>query len=128
MNKEKHIFAFEKLDVWKNSIDFAEVIYKITESFPDVEKFGLVSQLRRAAVSIPSNIAEGSAKQSLKDQSRFTEISYGSLMEVLNQITIALKLKYIKEKDYFNIREKIESLSRQINSFRNSQIRRVNGK
>ncbi len=126
MNKDKHIFAFEKLDVWKNAIDFAEVIYKITEKFPDGEKFGLVSQLRRAAVSIPSNIAEGSAKQSFKDQSRFTEISFGSLMEVLNQITIALKLKYIKEQDYLDIREKIESLSRQLNSFRNSQIKRGN--
>ena len=76
----------KKLEVWKFSIDFAKKVYEITESFPDIEKFGLVSQIRRAVVSISSNVAEGSAKQSLKDQARFTEMAFGSLMEILNQM------------------------------------------
>ena len=86
--EEIYKYNFEKLEVWKNSIDFAKKIYEITECFPDVEKFGLVSQIRRAVVSISSNIAEGSAKQPLKDQARFTEMAFGSLMEVLNQIIL----------------------------------------
>ena len=90
-------YNFEKLEVWKFSIDFAKKIYEITESFPDIEKFGLVSQIRRAVVSVSSNLAEGSAKQSLKDQARFTEMAFGSLMEILNQIILSFKLKFIKE-------------------------------
>ena len=65
--EEIYKYNFEKLEVWKYSIEFAKNIYEITESFPDAEKFGLVSQIRRAAVSVSSNLAEGSAKQSLKD-------------------------------------------------------------
>ena len=117
-------YNFEKLEVWKYSIEFAKNIYEITEKFPDIEKFGLVSQIRRAVVSVSSNIAEGSAKQSLKDQARFTEIAFGSLMEILNQIILSVKLKFIKEKDYIDIREHIENLSRQLNALKKSQLKR----
>ena len=116
-------YNFEKLEVWKYSIEFAKNIYEITEKFPDIEKFGLVSQIRRAVVSVSSNIAEGSAKQSLKDQARFTEIAFGSLMEILNQIILSVKLKFIKEKDYIDIREHIENLSRQLNALKKSQLK-----
>lgn len=127
--EEIYKYNFEKLEVWNLSIEFAQNIYRITETFPEIEKFGLVSQIRRAAVSISSNLAEGSAKQSLKDQARFTEISFGSLLEVLNQIIIALKLGYIKEKDYFDLRKKyIEVLSKQLSSLKNSQISRYKEK
>ena len=115
MEKEtQYTYGFEKLNIWKDSILFAKDIYKITETFPNTEKFGLVSQMRRAVVSIPSNIAEGSAKQSLKDQARFTEISKGSLFEVLNQVIIAYELKFINEEDYLKIREKIDSLNKKL--------------
>ena len=125
MEKEtQYTYGFEKLNIWKDSILFAKDIYKITETFPNTEKFGLVSQMRRAVVSIPSNIAEGSAKQSLKDQARFTEISKGSLFEVLNQVIIAYELKFIKEEDYLKIREKIDSLNKKLKAFENSQIKR----
>ena len=117
-------YNFEKLEVWKYSIEFAKNIYEITETFPDTEKFGLVSQIRRAAVSISSNLAEGSAKQSLKDQARFTEIAFGSLMEILNQTILAFKLNFIKEKDYFNVREYIDNLSRQLTALKKSQLSR----
>lgn len=117
-------YNFEKLEVWKFSIDFAKKIYEITESFPDIEKFGLVSQIRRAVVSVSSNLAEGSVKQSLKDQARFTEMAFGSLMEILNQIILSFKLKFIKENDYIDIRDYIENLSRQLNALKKSQLKR----
>ena len=120
-----HIFGFEKLDVWVSSIELSKLIYKATSSFPVDEKYGLVSQLRRAAVSVSSNIAEGSCKASLKDQSRFSEIAFGSLMEVLNQIIISKNLEYISDDVYFHIREEIEKLSRLLNAYKNSQIRRM---
>lgn len=125
MEKEiQYTYGFEKLNIWKDSILFAKNIYKITESFPNTEKFGLVSQKRRAVVSIPSNIAEGSAKQSLKDQARFTEISRGSLFEILNQIIIAYELKFIRKENYLKIREEIDNLNKKLKAFENSQIRR----
>ena len=117
-------YNFEKLEVWKFSIQLAKKIYEITKTYPDIEKFGLVSQIRRAVVSISSNVAEGSAKQSLKDQARFTEMAFGSLMEILNQIILSFKLKFIKEKDYVDIRDYIENLSRQLNALKKSQLKR----
>ena len=84
----------------------------------------MVSQIRRAVVSVSSNIAEGSAKQSLREQAKFTEISIGSLFEVLNQIIIAYELKFIKKEDYLKIREFIDNLNRQINALKLSQLKR----
>lgn len=124
VEKLLHTFGFEKLDVWMSSIEFSQLIYSATKTFPDNEKYGLVSQLRRAVVSISSNIAEGSCKASLKDQARFSEIAFGSLMEVLNQIIISKNLNYINSETYILIREKIEILSRQLNAYKNSQMRR----
>lgn len=121
-------YNFEKLEVWKFSIEFAKKVYEITESFPDIEKFGLISQIRRAVVSISSNVAEGSAKQSLKYQARFTEMAFGSLMEILNQMILSFKLKFIKEKDYIDIRNYIENLSRQLNALKKSQLKRYKEK
>ena len=117
-------FSFEKLEVWQFSINFAKIVYGIANKFPMEEKFGLTSQIKRAVISISSNIAEGSAKKSLKDQARYTEIAFGSLLEVLNQFILAFELSYISEQDLFIIRTEIESLSRQINALKNSQIRR----
>lgn len=122
--RKQYVYTFETLDTWKKSIEFAKIIYKITDSFPNSEKFGLVSQIRRAVVSVSSNIAEGSAKQSLREQAKFTEISIGSLFEVLNQIIIAYELKFIKKEDYLTIREFIDNLNRQINALKLSQLKR----
>lgn len=117
-------FSFEKLEVWQSSIKFAKIVYEMTNKFPNEERFGLTSQIKRAAISISSNIAEGSAKKSLKDQARYTEIAFGSLLEVLNQFILAFELSFIDETDLFVIRTEIESLSRQINALKKSQIRR----
>lgn len=120
----EHKFGFEKLDVWNNSIDLVQNIYFITENFPKSELYCLTSQIRRAAISISSNIAEGSTRNSLKDQARFTEIAFGSLIELLNQLIIANKLNYINNETLNIARLEIEKISRQINALKKSQIER----
>ena len=89
----------KKLNVYNSSIDLVSEVYSLTEKFPASENFGLVSQLRRASVSIPSNIAEGSARSSDAERKRFLQIARSSLVEVDTQIEIALKLNYLKESD-----------------------------
>lgn len=120
--KKNYEFSFEKLGVWKLSVDLIKEVYKITKNYPDEEKFGIVSQLRRAAVSISSNLAEGSSRISYKDQAHFTQISFSSLMELLCQMIISEELGYIDEKQLLKIREKIEEISNKLNSLRNYQL------
>tara|TARA_R110002124_G_scaffold239278_2_gene404486 strand:- start:175 stop:525 length:351 start_codon:yes stop_codon:yes gene_type:complete len=83
------------LDVWKKSMDLVEATYKLTQQFPDSEKFGLSSQTRRAAVSIPSNIAEGAARKGDKELIHFLHIAMGSVAELETQYLIAMRLNYI---------------------------------
>ncbi|WP_224488074.1 four helix bundle protein [Robertkochia flava] len=83
-----------KLDVWKRSMDLVTLIYKLTDSLPDKEKYGLVSQINRAAVSIPTNIAEGSARGSSKEYIRFLDIATASATELDTLLKIAERLKY----------------------------------
>lgn len=85
------------LDVWNKGIELVENIYAISEGFPDSERFGLTSQIRRAAVSIPSNIAEGAARKSDKELLQFVSIATGSLAELETQYIVAVRLGYIKE-------------------------------
>ncbi len=92
----------EKLDVWKRSVDFVVCVYKMTESFPREEKFGLTSQVRRAAVSISANIAEGAARQSPKEFRYFLSNAQGSVSELATEILIAQKLGYLN-KDTFDL-------------------------
>lgn len=117
-----YIFSFEKLEVWIESKEFIKCLYKITSTFPETEKFGLVSQLRRAAVSIASNIAEGPARKSYKDKAHFTTMAFGSSVEVLNQLIISLELNFVTEIDYLKLREMLESITNKLNSLRNYQI------
>jgi four helix bundle protein len=114
------MFNFEKLDVWREAIDFADLVYELTRDFPDEERFGLTNQMRRAAVSISSNLAEGSSRSSQIDFSRFVEISTGSLFEVLPQFTIALKRKMIARKDYELIYAAAEKQSKMLSGLRKS--------
>ena len=111
-------YAFENLTVWQKSREFVKEIYLITRDYPKDEKFGLISQLRRAAVSVSSNIAEGSCRWSQKEQARFYEISYGSLIEILNQLILSVDLGFIPSSTMVSVRPKIEELSRMINSLR----------
>ena len=117
-----HIFSFEKLEVWIEAKEFTKSIYRITSTFPDTEKFGLISQLRRASISIASNIAEGSARKSFKDKAHFSTIAFGSAVEVLNQLIISFELDFISETDYLELRRMLESITNKINALRNYQI------
>jgi len=121
-----YIYGFEKLEVWVEAKEFTKNIYKITNSFPDSEKFGLTNQLRRASVSICSNIAEGTTRSSFKDQAHFSTISFGSGVEVLNQLIIAFELGFISDTDYSNLRQAMESITNKINSLKNYQLRQAN--
>lgn len=85
------------LDVWKKGMELVEKVYAMSRSFPDAERFGLTSQIRRAAVSIPSNIAEGAARKSDKELLQFLSIAMGSLAEVETQYLIAIRLGFVKE-------------------------------
>ena len=89
------MFNFETLDVWQEAIQFADLVYQLTGDFSSEERFGLTNQMRRAAVSISSNLAEGSSRVSRTDFSRFVEIVTGSLFEIVSQSTIALRRKMI---------------------------------
>jgi four helix bundle protein len=91
------MFKFEKLAVWQKAIDFADLTYTLTSAFPTDERFGLTSQMRRASVSVSSNIAEGSSRNSNADFGRFVEISTGSLFETVSQAFIAKRRGYVDD-------------------------------
>jgi four helix bundle protein len=121
-----HNFSFEKLIVWQEARLLTKNIYKITKTFPDEERFGLTNQLRRAVISVCSNLAEGSSRTHSKEQTQFYQIAFSSLMETLNQIIIAFDLEYIDLQSYETIRYDVEKCSRLINSLRNSTRKIVN--
>jgi four helix bundle protein len=120
-----HVYSFEKLDLWKDVRTFIKDIYQITSNYPENEKFGLVNQMRRAAISISSNLAEGSSRTSAKDQSHFYQISYSSLMELLSQLIVSRDLDFISEEILSDIRNSIEKISYKLNSLRNSALKRT---
>tara|TARA_R110002073_G_scaffold8207_1_gene45698 strand:- start:137830 stop:138189 length:360 start_codon:yes stop_codon:yes gene_type:complete len=111
--------TFRELIVWQKSMIFVTEIYKISKPFPDEEKFGLTSQIRRSAVSIPSNISEGYGRDGLNDYIRFLNIALASLFELQTQIEIAYNLKYIKKENF----EILYELSREIEKMLSSFIR-----
>ena len=119
--KNSFKFPFEKLEVWKKSIDLATMIYKLTSSFPKTEMYGLSSQIQRAAVSVSSNIAEGSVRFSAKEQVRFYKVAFGSLMEVISQTILAKKLNYISDENFIEIRSLTEEISRMLNALSKSK-------
>src|SRR5215218_7392719 len=114
------MFNFEKLDVWKKAIDFADLVYNYTRHFPPDERFGLTNQMRRAAVSISSNIAEGTSRASRQDFARFVEIATGSLFEVISQATIGLRQAFLSQADYHRLYEAGERQGRMLSGLRNS--------
>lgn len=113
---------FKKLSVWTKSIDFVTEIYKTTNTFPATERFGLVSQLQRAAVSVPANIAEGSAKSSNKDFARFLEIALGSTFELETELFVSFKLNYIDTEQHEQLIVKLSELQKMIIGFKEKII------
>lgn len=120
------MFNFEKLDVWQKAIDFADLIYNCTQHFPADERFGLTNQLRRAAVSISSNIAEGSSRSSKNDFARFVEIATGSVFEVTSQVFIARHQSFLNEEQFRAIYVAAEELSRMLSGLRKSLLSTFN--
>lgn len=116
------IYSFEKLACWQNARELAVWVYKATRSFPAEEKFGIVSQMRRAAVSIASNLAEGTSRVSKKDQAHFSTIAYSSTIELMNDLIIAVDLEFLSVELYTEGREKIEKQTFLISKLRESQI------
>ena len=117
MNHTNYLFPFEKLEIWKLSIEIAETLYKVTNDFPTEEKYGITSQLRRAGNSIGANIAEGSARFSEKDKARFIEISFGSLMEVAHFLYLSNRLGYLSNENLSNLKPRILEMSNKINAY-----------
>jgi four helix bundle protein len=111
------MFKFEKLDVWQKAIDFADLVYSKTKLFPADERFGLTNQMRRAAVSISSNIAEGSARISDADFARFVEIADGSLFEVVSE-SAAKRQGYLSEDSFAAIYKAVEEQDRMLSGLR----------
>ena len=115
------VYSFEKLECWQQARQLAVWTYNATSVFPAEEKFGLTSQMRRAGISIASNIAEGTSRKTAKDQAHFSTISYSSTIELLNDLIIANDLKFLSDEQYIQGREKIEKQTLLIAGLRKSQ-------
>jgi four helix bundle protein len=116
--------GYRDLIVWQKSMDFAVCLYGIAKEFPKFELFGLVSQITRAAISVPANIAEGCSRKSYKEKVQFLHIAFGSLSEVETYIELAIRLDYISEEKYIDMTERKEEIRKMLYSliikFKNS--------
>lgn len=117
------IFSFEKLNVWQKARKLSVAIYDLTKSFPEDERFGLISQMRRCAISISSNIAEGSGRHSAKDKARFTEIAFSSALDLLNQSILSNDLGFLSNENHDTIRKDISEITAMLNSLHKSQLK-----
>lgn len=114
------IESYENLIVWQKSTDLVLLVYKLTENFPKEEIYGLIAQMRRASISIPSNIAEGSRRSSKKDFRNFLLNSYGSGAELETQIKIAKKLQFGRQEDYLKLENLLSEIMRMLNKLVNN--------
>jgi four helix bundle protein len=112
------MFGFERLEVWHKAVEYAATIYDVTRTFPEEERFGLTSQLRRSSVSISCNIAEGSSRSSRVDFNRFIEIAYGSLLESVSELRIAQKQKFVSNPAFERIYKQAEELAKMLSGLR----------
>lgn len=118
-------YAFENLNAWKESRKLVVSVYQLLDGFPKIEKYVLCDQIRRSIVSVPSNLAEGSGRISIKEQLHFYEIAYGSLMEAYNQLILAADLNYIEEVSLNDLRPQIDSVARMLNGLRSSLLKKI---
>lgn len=115
-------FHFEKLDVYRQSVDFVNDIYELTKAFPKEEIYGLTSQLRRAALSVPANIAEGSGRYSKKDFGHFLRIARSSIYECIPILEVSLKQKYIVSKEFEDFYSQLTVLAQMTSGLLRSMI------
>ncbi len=111
-------YEYKNLDVYKESKNLVKMVYRLIEQFPKVETYALCDQLRRAVISVPSNIAEGSGRTSSKDQAHFFEMAFGSLMEVSCQMDIACDLGYIEQLELNQVEENIRKIAAMLSGLR----------
>jgi four helix bundle protein len=107
--------SYKELEVWQKSMDLCMLIYQATNHFPQDEKYSLTSQMRRSAVSIPSNIAEGWGRNNKKEYIQFLRISRGSCLELETQVELSFRLKYLDEKSSADIQHSLESILMMMN-------------
>lgn len=120
------VYSFEKLEAWQISRLFVAKLYFITGSFPESEKFGVINQIRRAGISITSNLAEGTSRNSYKEKVRFIEISFSSLMEVLNCLIISNDCSWISNNDLEGLRKDIDVISYKLIGLKNAFLKNIN--
>lgn len=111
------MFRFQKLEIYHLAKEIVKDHYRLVKKFPDVEKFALIQQMNRAAVSIPSNVAEGSSRRTNKDKAHFINIAYGSLMELVCQMEISLEIGYIEQNEYDEFIKKAQNLAVKMSNF-----------
>jgi four helix bundle protein len=116
------MFNFEKLEVWQKAIDFADLVYAMTRKVPSEERFGLTNQIRRAAVSISSNIADGSSRSSKTDFARFVEIATGSVFEVVSQAFVGRRQDFVGDDQFKTLYAAAEEQSRMLSGLRKSPL------
>ena len=114
------MFNFEKLDVWQKAIDFADLVYNHTRNFPSNERFGLTNQMRRATVSISSNIAEGTSRMSQTDFGRFIEIATGSVFDVVSQSFVEQRQGFLTEESFRMLYLAADEIGRMLSGLRKS--------
>lgn len=124
---ENYVYPFEKLRVYQEARELVKHIYILLRCYPDEEKYALCAQMRRSAVSVTSNIAEGTSRQTLKDKINFIGIAYGSLMELLSQLQVSLDLNYISIDAYKNARTYIEAVAQPLSGLRNNYNNQLSG-
>ena len=107
--------SYEELDVWQKGVSLAIEVYKVTELFPRSEQFGLTGQIRRAATSIPANIAEGWGRGSTKEYIQFLLVARGSLLELETHLVISQKLNYVKEEQFEDLKMQTRRIGRMLN-------------
>ena len=116
-------YSFENLDVWQCSRRLSDHVYNITRTFPQEEKFGLISQMRRASISVASNLSEGTSKSSGKEKARYTEIAFCSLMELLNQAIISADLEFLNMEHLVKTRTMIDEIAVKATRLKDSQLK-----
>ena len=121
-------FFYKKLDAYQIAKEFTLYVYSLLKKYPSFEQFAICDQLRRAAVSVPSNIAEGMGRMAIKERIHFLEISYGSVIEVLCQLDISYSLGYISEQELDNAEEIASRLTKVMSGLRKSLSEKLDQK
>ena len=114
------MLSFEKLEAYQLSREYVRLVYRLSDCFPAKEDYALTSQIRRAAVSVTSNIAEGTSRSSQKDKVHFLEIAYGSLLETVSQLQVAMDVGYISETEYCAAIDQVEGIKNKLTYLRRS--------